>query len=307
MLQQTRVAAAREFYQNFLERFPTLASLARADQDDVLAAWAGLGYYRRARSLHQAARLVMREHGGHLPDDPERFGRLPGVGRYTAGAVLSIAFDRPLPALDGNVARVLARRYALPVAIREPRGTRTLWNVAASLVPMRGAGDWNQALIELGATVCLARAPRCDACPVPRGCRTRALGRVADFPPSVPRRAVERVRCAVALIERRGRVLMARREGALLTGLWEPPGVELRDGENARRRLAAALRRLGVQALLEPTGTTVRHVITHRRIEVEVWRASLAGAFPTRSRLRWIAIRRSTAGLTGLARKLVAG
>ncbi len=303
MLQQTQVAAVTPYYRAFLARFPTLASLARARAADVLAAWAGLGYYRRARHLHAAARLVVREHGGRVPDRPETFGRLPGVGHYTAGAVLSIAFDHPLPALDGNVARVLARLEALPVTLRDPRGARALQTLAQALVPTRRPGDWNQALMELGATVCVPRAPRCPECPVRRWCRASALGRPEAFPPATARRAPVRVRRAVALIERRGRLLVVRREGPLLAGLWEPPGVELGDGAPAGAALRAALADLGVRATLAPTGESVRHAITHRRIEAEVWRAADA-TVPRSARLRWVDPARPGVALTALAKKV---
>src|SRR5207247_217348 len=171
----------------FLRRFPTLSALASAREPQVLAAWAGLGYYRRARHLHAAARLVVRDHRAKVPNDPEAFGRLPGVGRYTQGAVLSIAFDRPLAVLDGNVARVLSRWCALPVSIRDPRGARRLWALANALVPMRGVGDWNQALMELGATLCTPRSPSCQACPVKTSCRALALGSPEAYPPVTPR------------------------------------------------------------------------------------------------------------------------
>src|SRR5512136_569268 len=193
MLQQTRIATATPYYHAFLGRFPTLAALARARPADVLEAWSGLGYYRRARSLHAAAREVVREHGGRVPDDPAAFERLPGVGRYTAGAVLSIAYGRPLPALDGNAARVLSRLEALPATMRDPAGARRLWALAAARVPADRPGDWNQALMELGATVCTPRAPRCAACPLRRHCRALALGRVDRLPPPAVRRAGERV------------------------------------------------------------------------------------------------------------------
>ena len=310
MLQQTQVATATPYYRSFLERFPTLESLARARESDVLEAWAGLGYYRRARHLREAARLMVRDHGGRVPSDPGTFAALPGVGRYTVGAVLSIAFGRPLPALDGNVARVLSRLFALRVTAREPRGARALWALAGTLVPMRRPGDWNQALMELGATVCTPRAPRCGECPVRRDCRARALGRVGEFPPVAARRAGERVRRAVALIERGGRLLMARREGALLGGLWEPPGVDLPVGGHApavaRRRLAAVLAGLGVRARLARTGHTVRHVITHRDIEVDVWRGELLAPPRRSARLRWLDPERPGVALTALARKLAA-
>jgi A/G-specific adenine glycosylase len=304
MLQQTQVATALPFYQSFIARFPDLRALSGARDRDVLAAWAGLGYYRRARHLRDAARLVVREHAGRVPDDPRAFGRLPGVGRYTTGAVLSIAFDRPLPALDGNVARVLSRLWAVPAAIRDPRGAKALWALATALVPMRGAGEWNQAIMELGATVCLPRSPRCAACPVMAWCRARALDRIAEFPPTPRRRRAERLRRAVALIERGGRMLLTRREGTLLAGLWEPPGVELADGERARRPLGSALARLGLRVRLSPTGESIHHTITHRDIEVEVWRGELLAPPPRRAALRFAAAGERTLPLTALARKL---
>ncbi len=304
MLQQTQVATARPYYDAFLSRFPTLASLARARPTDVLAAWAGLGYYRRARHLHEAARTVLRAHGGRVPDDPEAFGRLPGVGRYTTGAVLSICFDRPMAVLDGNVARVLSRLYAAPEAIRDPRGAKRLWALAEALVPMRRPGDWNQAVMELGATICTPRAPACGSCPARSQCRAHRLGRVEEFPPVAPRRAPETVRRAVALIERRGRVLMERREGALLAGLWEPPGVEVGNGASPARVLGAALAGLGVRAKLSDAGRVVRHTITHRAISAEVWHGALIGPAPRIARLRWVDPARPGVPLTALARKL---
>ena len=315
MLQQTQVATATPFYQAFLRRFPTLDALARAPIDAVLHAWAGLGYYRRARLLHAAAQEVVREHGARVPDDPAVFGTLPGVGRYTTGAVLSIAYGRPLAVLDGNVARVLSRIEALSLAVKRPRDARVLWARASELVDANAPGDWNQALMELGATVCTPRAPRCDTCPVRRWCRALALGRVEAFPPAPARREVERLRRAVALIVRDERVLMMRREGALLAGLWEPPGVELTDGASARATLERALAGLGVRTQLEPTNETVRHTITHRRIEVEVWRGVLAGRGPAvegaprrgsraTKGARWVGITRPEVAVTALARRL---
>ena len=305
MLQQTRVATVHSYYTAFLVRFPTLDALAGARAEDVLAVWSGLGYYRRARHLHEAARLVVRDHGGHVPRDPESFGRLPGVGRYTTGAVLSLAFDRPLAVLDGNVARVYSRLFALNAAVRDPRGARRLWALADVLVPARGAGEWNQALMELGATVCLPRAPRCDACPVATLCRARASGRVDEYPPVIARRVPVVVRRAVALIERGGRLLMARREGPLLGGMWEPPGVDLRAGLPARVQLAEALARLGVRVRLAPTGRSVRHVITHRAITVKLWRGEPVGPQPRTAHLRRVSREGAGLPLTALGRRLL--
>jgi A/G-specific adenine glycosylase len=307
MLQQTQVATATPYYRAFIGRFPSVDHLASAAESEVLKYWAGLGYYRRARHLHAAAREVVREHGGRVPDDPDAFGRLPGVGRYTTGAVLSIAFERPLPVLDGNVARVLARWLAKPLAIRDPRGARKLWSHASALVPMRDPGDWNQAMMELGATICTPRSPRCGECPVNTLCRAHALGKEEAFPPASKRRATEHLRRAIALIERGGRVLMARREGALLDGLWEPPGVDLTEGNGTKVALTTELRRLGVRAALEPTGESVRHTITHRKIEVEVWRGRLTAAVAPRAALRYVHVASPDVALTALARKLTSG
>ena len=305
MLQQTQVATVIPYYHRFLERFPTVEALASAPIDRVLASWAGLGYYRRARLLHEAARFVVREHAGRIPDDPDVFSGLPGVGRYTAGAVLSIAFDRKMPVLDGNVARVLARLFGLDLGVRDPRHARDLWALAGTLLPMRAPGDWNQALMELGATVCLPKSPHCEICPVARVCRARAEGRVAELPPVAPRRAAVAVRRAVALLSWRGKWLVERRTGELLDGLWEPPGVELMNGGDAGSALRRRLRALGITARLEDSGERVKHVITHRRIEVEVWRGKLEVAPRRGAGLRGVAAGTTDVALTALAKRVM--
>lgn len=304
MLQQTQVVTVIPYYHAFLERFPTVTDLARAPQAGVLAAWSGLGYYRRARALREAARVVAREHGGRVPGDFEAFRRLPGVGRYTAGAVLSIAFDRPLPVLDGNVGRVLSRLLARSWQARRPRDARALWSAAGALVPRRGAGEWNQALMELGATVCTPRAPRCPACPARTLCAAHARGRPEDFPPAAARRAAVKVRRAVALIERGGKLLVTRRSGALLDGLWEPPGVEVPEGGDTCALLGGELARLGLHARLRPTALRVRHGITHRVIEVELWRGTLHGRPGPGRGVRFVDTRRPAVPLTALAAKV---
>ena len=270
----------------------------------MLRAWAGLGYYRRAHHLHAAAQVVVRDHGARVPSDPEAFAALPGVGRYTQGAVLSIAFGQPLPVLDGNVARVLARLFALALSVREPAGAKRLWKLAADLVPMRAPGDWNQALMELGATVCLPRSPRCEVCPLATHCAARAEGRPERYPSPAPRRAALKVRRAVAMIRRGPRLLVRRLEGPLLEGLWEPPGVELELGSSAARPLAAHLRALGVSARLADSGARVRHTITHRAIEVELWEGALGAPVPRGAALRWVDLDAPAVALTALTRKL---
>ena len=324
MLQQTQVAAATPYYERFVARFPDVRTLARADRAHVMALWAGLGYYRRARHLHEAAGIVVREHDGVVPSDPRAFGKLPGVGRYTLGAVLSMGFGLPWPVLDGNVARVLSRLTARPLAIKRPLDARKLWMLAEELMPRAGApirppartltrsatgggpGEWNQALMELGALICTPRAPLCDRCPVRAHCRARSLGRQHLLPPVVGRRAVERVRRAVACVTTRGRLLVTRREGALLAGLWEPPGVELARGEDAASALRESLARLGVRVKLTDTGERDRHTITHRDITVEIWEGELETKAPRAgARLRWVASGTRTLGLTALGARLL--
>jgi A/G-specific adenine glycosylase len=312
MLQQTQVATAAPYYERFVNRFPDIVTLADASNDEVLAAWAGLGYYRRARFLHQAARVVAREHEGRVPEDPEVFSTLPGVGRYTVGAVLSISFGAHLPVLDGNVARVLARWTAKPLQVKRPADAKRLWALAETLLPPPGKathpGDWNQALMELGATVCTPRAPRCPHCPVRPHCRAHARGTPEEFPPVAERRTTEKVRRAVALLKRGDRVLVTRREGALLDGLWEPPGVELTEGKSAGPLLQKLLTSLGVRAELADSGRRIKHTITHRDIEVEVWGGECESAPMTgaRSDVRWADPAARALALTALTKKLVA-
>src|SRR5262245_40290438 len=176
MLQQTQVARVAQFYSSFLARYPTLEDLAAASPDAVRESWEGLGYYARARNLHAAARHVVATAGGRLPPSRDDLRRLPGIGRYTAGAVASLAFAAPVPAVDTNVARVLTRVFAIRSRPKSAAHQRRLWALAAALVPPRRPGDWNQALMDLGATICTARAPRCPRCPVRADCRS--AGRV---------------------------------------------------------------------------------------------------------------------------------
>jgi A/G-specific adenine glycosylase len=306
MLQQTQVATAAPFYQSFIGRFPDVAALARASLDDVLDAWAGLGYYRRARHLHEAAGIVGREHGGRVPADPDAFAKLPGIGRYTAGAVLSIGFGLPLPVLDGNVARVLSRVFALDAAIRDPAGAKRLWALAQALVPRAGAGEWNQALMELGALVCTPRAPACEACPVRALCRAHAAGAEDRYPP-VPRRRTPPVRhVAAAWIERRGRVLVQRRAGRLLEGLWEPPAAEASTPRAARAALERKLRDLGLDGRLEGKPLALRHLLTHRDYRVRAWPCSARGRARRGREFRWTDPARPAVPFTSLARRLAA-
>lgn len=272
MLQQTRVETVIPYYERFLSRFPTAMALAEAPPDDVLAAWSGLGYYRRARLLLEGARAVAAK-GGVVPGDRDGLLEVPGIGRYTAGAIASIAFGQPVGLVDGNVARVLARLFAIDEDMRK-RGMRIAEIVADEIVARDDPGAWNQALMELGATVCTPRSPSCDECPLASVCRARAEGRVAELPvlsaktPPLARR----VQAIVARRAKDGAILLARRRPDLLFGgMWEPPSIE--GGPKLRAELAAWL---PVGKLVRAGATT--HVLSHRKLTIDVLRAELTGS-----------------------------
>jgi A/G-specific adenine glycosylase len=268
MLQQTRVAAVLPYYRPFLRRFPTVAALARASETGVLAAWSGLGYYRRARMLHRAARVVMREHGGLLPRTAQALRALPGVGRYTAAAIASIAFGEPVAVVDGNVERVLARFGGSPLS--QPQA----WQRAQALLDPRRPGDFNQAMMELGATVCLPERPSCGQCPVAAACATRGPL------PARPSGVRERQEAAYALARRNGSVRLVQRSPRerLMPGMWELPPASPNGSEPLLR---------------------LRHSITTTDYSVMVFASrSRAGKWVECARLRELP-------LTGLARKVL--
>ena len=238
MLQQTRIAAVLPYYDRFLERFPTVRELARARESEVLKYWAGLGYYSRARNLHRAAKQIVREHAAQFPSDVTAALALPGIGRYTAAAILSIAYDVPLAALDGNVARVLARLFAVRGDLRAPKTWRKLAVAAQTLLPSRASGDWNQAMMELGETICTPRSPNCAACPIARHCKARALGIAEKLPAARRKRAPTNVHIAAAvLVDSRGNTLLTKIPGAhdsvLFSRLWQFPAVAITGNGNA--------------------------------------------------------------------------
>jgi A/G-specific adenine glycosylase len=279
MLQQTTVKVATPYYQAFIERFPSLQSLAEEPEEEVLAAWSGLGYYHRARNLHRGAQHVAERHGGHFPRTLEAALGVPGVGLYTASAILSIAHGVPLPVVDGNVRRVLARLLALRGP--EYRKDGPYYNRAEELLDRERPGDWNQAVMELGATVCSPRAPRCEACPLRTRCRARALGLVDELPEGRARRPPVDVRVAAALVEKDGKVLLVRRpEGRLLGRMWEVPQTSLES-----RGLADLARELeerhGLRVVPGALAVRARHAITFRRITLEGYRARLAHPVPS--------------------------
>jgi len=228
LLQRTRIASGTPYYERFLMRFPTVQDLAAASLDDVLAVWEGLGFYGRARRLHAAARVIVAEHAGKVPPSYEVLAALPGIGPYTAGAIASIAFGIVAPAVDGNVVRVLARLFRIREDVTSVVVRRRIVELAATLVSRDAPGAFNQAIMELGATVCTPTRPACDRCPLENQCLARAAGEEREIPITANRKKPRAVPVAFALIEAKGRVLLVRREpGTLLGGLWGLPGGEV--------------------------------------------------------------------------------
>ncbi|MBI5067422.1 MAG: A/G-specific adenine glycosylase [Deltaproteobacteria bacterium] len=286
MLQQTRVAAAIPYYTRFLARFPTLASLAAAGEEEVLGLWAGLGYYARGRNLLAAAREAQARHRG-LPGTFEALRALPGFGPYTAGAVASIAFGRPVPAVDGNAARVLARLFLVEGRPEEKPVRHRIAALAAALVDPDRPGDWNQALMELGATHC-GRAPACARCPAAALCEARRAGRERSVPPPRKRPRVERLTLACAAVRRNGRLLLARRASrGLLGGLWELPSAVVADGEEPRAALVRGLRERGLRASVGAEVAAVERALTHRRLTLVAHACRLRAEPPGGTALRW--------------------
>ena len=296
MLQQTRVEQAWPYYQRFTEAFPTVDALAAADLDDVLRLWEGLGYYSRARNLHRAARLVVDEFDGVVPDTEAEIRRLPGVGPYTAAAVLSIAYGRPLAVLDGNVMRVLTRVFAIADDVTSGRTRRHLQALADDLLDAAHPARFNEAMMELGATVCTPTNPACLSCPLRGVCAAFEAGEPERYPVSKKKKPVPHYDIAVGLIfDAEGRLLIAKRpEEAMLGGLWEFPGGKAEPGET----MAAACRRelreeLGVDTEVEEPVARVDHAYSHFKITLHAFRCRITSGEPVHHAaqpLRWVAV-----------------
>jgi A/G-specific adenine glycosylase len=294
MLQQTQVATVVPYFKRFLDAFPTLTELAAAPESEVLRLWEGLGYYRRARNLHQAAQRVVADYGGRIPREPAILASFPGVGRYTMGAVLSQAFDQRLPILETNSSRVLCRLLGRRCDPRRGQAKRWLWETAESLLPVRRVGAFNQALMELGALVCTPAAPHCDRCPVRALCAARRLGIQDQIPHRVDPPAAIRIQ-EVAVVVRRGRrvLFVQRPQHGRWAGLWEFPHAPLEKGDIAEETAARLLLRLiGIVAEVGTELLTLRHSVTHHRITLICFQARyrtgrFRSAFYRRS--RWLA------------------
>ena len=273
MLQQTRVETVVPYYQRFLQRFPDLPSLANADLQEVLKAWEGLGYYARARNLHRAVRIVAAEHDGIVPSDPELFGKLPGVGNYIRAAVGSIAFDQPLPAVDGNVKRVLARVMRIDDPVNRASSHRRFDSLARQLLDRRRPGSFNQAMMELGALICTPAHPTCPQCPVRTHCRAWQKKVVDSYPVRIRPAPVPEHRIAVGVVCRDNQVLITRRKNeGLLGGLWEFPGGKIGPGEDPP---SACIREIKEEVNLDIEVmdhlTRVKHAYTHFKIVMDVY------------------------------------
>jgi A/G-specific adenine glycosylase len=303
MLQQTTVAAVIPYFRTFLSRWPTVGDLAAAPLDDVLSAWAGLGYYARARNLHRCARAVVEQHGGHFPDSEEALRALPGIGAYTAAAIAAIAFGRRAVVVDGNVERVMARLFAIaePLPAAKPR----LRAAADSLTPDERAGDYAQAVMDLGATVCTPRAPRCVVCPWTSSCAARRQGDPEAYPARTPKKPrPQRRAIALMLVREDGAVWMRRRpEQGLLGGMLEVPSTPWKAAEPdptvARRLLPGRFR-------WQPTKGAVVHVFTHFQLEMHVWVAGSGAAQPLDNRGMWIEpAKLGSAAIPSVMRKII--
>ena len=293
MLQQTRVETVLPYFERWMQRFPTLPSLASASEQEVLQAWEGLGYYSRARSLHRAARQVMDQLGGEIPSDPEQLFHLPGIGRYTAGAIASIAFGRDMPALDGNIRRVLARVFNVAIPARSPEGERVLWSLASENLPAGHASEYNQALMDLGASICTPRAPACLLCPLSSICKALALGVQEERPVLAAKPAVPHYTVTAAVIHQDGALLIARRPSkGLLGGMWEFPGGKVEPGESLQEGIEREIREeLGVTILVEQELGVFTHAYTHFKVTLHAFHCRLLAGVPqplAASEIRWV-------------------
>jgi A/G-specific adenine glycosylase len=293
MLQQTRVEAVIPYFERWMRLFPNVKALANASERDVLNAWEGLGYYSRARNLHKAAKIVADQYNGEVPRDLEKLRALPGIGRYTLGAIASIAFAMDLPALDGNIKRVYARIFDITEPVDTSTGEKILWELAGKNLPSGYAGDYNQALMDLGATICIPKNPRCLICPVMKLCKARQNGTQNQRPVKTPKKDVPHYVHAAAVIIERNKALLAQRPSqGLLGGMWEFPNGRV-DGDPAAG-LAKALKtgyKLGVKmkhGTVKEIGI-VEHGYTHFSVTVHVFPCELT-SLPRETNLKWVSL-----------------
>lgn len=284
MLQQTRIAAVEGYYARFLERFPTIETLAAAPLDEVLKCWEGLGYYSRARNLHRLAIIVVNEHHGQFPATAEALQKLPGIGRYTAAAIASIAFHERVAVLDGNVMRVLARLFDLAEDITDARSQTQLWHIAESLLPTDRVGDYNQALMDLGRLVCVPRRPSCEACPLQSQCLAHAHQTTSMRPVKKPKAPVKDVRAVAAVLRNQEHrlLLVQRPPDGLLGGLWSLPGGFCEPDEKLTEGLQRLLREsLKLEITVAEQLAQATQTLTHLRMTVRAFACQITTGAPT--------------------------
>ena len=282
MLQQTRVETVIPYFLRWMERFPSIRALAEASEQEVLGVWEGLGYYSRARNLHRAARLLVSQNEGQLPRTHAGLERLPGIGRYTAGAIASIAFGQDEAALDANIRRVLARVFDVDLPARSPRGEARLWELAHEVLPPGRAGDFNQALMDLGSAICTPHNPACLLCPINAFCRAYALGIQEQRPVLEAKAPTPHITVTAAIIHRGGLVLLARRPAnGLLGGLWEFPGGKQEPGESLPQALAREIdEELGVTVQVGDPFGVYHHGYTHFKVTLHAFFCHLVDGEP---------------------------
>jgi len=273
MLQQTRVDTAVAYYLRFLERFPAVQHLADADIQEVLKLWEGLGYYSRARNLHRAAEIVVSRFGGLVPADQADFQSLPGVGDYIAAAVLSIAFGKVLPVVDGNVKRVLARLLEMDTPVNRSGSHKIFQKPAQKLICPKSPADFNQAVMELGALVCRPKNPRCQECPLSEGCRAYRHGLTDQYPKRDPSRKIPHRRLSIGVILKKGKLLVVQRQmEGFLGGLWEFPSVPADDGPTTGDDFTGRLRgEIGLTVAVDRRLTRIKHAYTHFKLTGDVY------------------------------------
>ncbi len=295
MAQQTRLETVKPYFERWMASFPTITGLALASQQDVLILWEGLGYYSRARNLHKAAQVVMVEHGRELPGNVKALQSLPGIGRYTAGAIASLAFGLDEPVVDGNVKRVMARLFMVDEMVDAPAGERTIWALAAENLPFGKAADYNQALMDLGAMVCLSKNPDCERCPLQDDCKAYASGRQAELPYMKPKARKPHYTVTAAVMRKGARVLIAQRpEDGLLGGMWEFPGGKLEDGEDLQACLKGEIKEeLGVKIRVDKEVGVFQHAYTHFKVTLHAFDCELRQGQPKPIRandVRWVTL-----------------
>ena len=277
MSQQTQVNTVIPYFQRWMERFPTVEDVAKASLQDVLLVWEGLGYYQRARNIHRAAQKIMTEHNGKLPANARALKSLPGIGKYSAGAIASIAFGLDEAVLDGNIRRVLSRLFDISDPINTAAGEKRLWQLARDQLPSRIAGTYNQALMELGALVCTPRSPHCTQCPLSQFCQARLLGVQEQRPIKITKSTIPHITVTAAIIEKQDYVLITRRPmNGLLGGMWEFPGGKMQDGEDLNSCLEREIKEeLGISININQPFGVYHHAYTHYRVTLHAFLCTL--------------------------------